>query len=170
MAPPGRAAAEAVEHYRGRTVWLLSCVTSAHATVSGYHAADHPRRLLLADGDTVRLHVEPRLTLHVTEEYQVSQDCAGWRVNVLGYLCGIEYEGRELVAYHWHSHGASPITTPHMHLSADVKVGDRWLGKIHLPTGIVGLEQVLALAIAELGVEPLREDWERLIEEAGART
>lgn len=125
-------------------------MTGAHITVSGYHAADHPHRLLLAGGDTVRLHAEPRLTLHVTEEYQVSQDSAGWRVNVLGYLYGIEYEGRGLVAYHRHPHGASPITTPPLHVGADVKVGDRWLGKIHLPTGTVALEQVLALAIAEL--------------------
>ena len=33
----------------------------------------------------------------------------------------------------------------------------------------VGLEQVVALAIVELGVEPLRDDWERLIDEAADR-
>ncbi|MGH2852888.1 MAG: hypothetical protein ACRDLF_01685 [Solirubrobacteraceae bacterium] len=87
---------------------LLSCLTSAHATVSGYHAADHP-------------------------------------------------------------HGKSPITRPRMHVAANVEVGDRWLGKVHLPTGMVGLEQVVALAIVEFGVEPLRDDWERLTDEADAR-
>jgi hypothetical protein len=53
-----------------------------------------------------------------------------------------------------------------MHVGADIRVGDRWLGKVHLPTGAVGLERVVALAIAELGAEPLREDRERLIGEA----
>jgi hypothetical protein len=56
-----------------------------------------------------------------------------------------------------------------MHVGADVRVGDRWLGKVHLPTGAIRLEQVVALAIVELGAEPLREDWERLIDEATAR-
>jgi hypothetical protein len=169
MAPPSRTPAEAVEHYRGRTVRLLSSVTSAHTTVSGYHAADHPHRLLLADGDTVRLHAEQRLTLRVVEGYRVSQDLEGWHVKVLGYLYGIEYEGREIVAYHWHPRGASRVTTPHLHVGADIRVGDRWLGKVHLPTGAVGLEQVLALAIVELGVEPLRDDWERVMELASDR-
>ena len=148
---------------------LLSCVTSAHTTVSGYHKADRPHRLLLADGDTVRLHAEPRLTLHVTEQDRVNQGPDGWSVKLLGYLYGVEYEGRELVAYHWHPRGESSITTPHMHVGANVQVGDRWLAKVHLPTGIVGLEQVLALAITELGAKPLRDDWERLIADAAAR-
>lgn len=43
MAAPSRTAAEAVEHYPGRIVRLLSCVTSAR---TGCHAADRPDRLL----------------------------------------------------------------------------------------------------------------------------
>jgi hypothetical protein len=105
----------------------------------------------------------------VAEQYEVRQDVDGWRVEILGYLYAIGYEGRELIAYHWHPRGASPITRPHMHVGADVQVGDRWLAKVHLPTGPVGLEQVVALAIAELGTEPLRDDWQRLIDEAAAR-
>lgn len=169
MASPSKAPAEAVEYYRGRTVRLLSCLTSAHATVSGYQAADHPHRLLLARGDAARLHTDSRLTLLVTEQYEVRQSTADWYVEIVGYLYAIGYEGRELVSYHWHPSGKSPITQPHMHVAANVEVGDRWFGKVHLPTGMVGLEQVVALAIVELGVEPLRDDWERLIAEAAAR-
>lgn len=169
MAPPSDNPAEAVEHYRGRTVRLLSCLTSAHTTVSGYHAADHPHRLLLARGDAARLHAEPRLTLLVTEQYEVRQSTAGWYVEIVGYLYAIGYEDHELVSYHWHPSGKSTITQPHMHVGAAVQIGDRWLGKVHLPTGMVGLEQVIALAIVELGVEPLRDDWERLTTEAAAR-
>jgi hypothetical protein len=88
---------------------------------------------------------------------------------ILGYLYAIGFEGRELVSYHWHPSGHSPITWPHMHISANVQVGDRWLGKVHLPTGPVGLERVVALAITELGAKPLRDNWELVIREAAAR-
>jgi hypothetical protein len=169
MPHASRTPAEAVERYRGQIVRLLSCVTSAHTTVSGYHASDLPHRLSLADGDPVRLRGELRLTLDATEQYRVYEDADGWRVEIVGYLYAIEYEGRELVAYHWHPSGESPIIWPHMHVGADIRVGDRRLGKIHLPTGAVGLERVVALAIAELGAKPLREDWERQIGEAAAR-
>jgi hypothetical protein len=33
------------------------------------------------------------------------------------------------------------------------------LGELHLPTGAIRLEDIVALAIEELGAEPLREDW-----------
>jgi hypothetical protein len=169
VAHVSRTPAEAVEHYRGRTARLLASLTNAHAAVSGYHASGGPHRLLLADGDAVRLHTEPRLTINVAEQYEVRQDSAGWRVEIVGYLYAISYEGRELISYHWHPDGDSPITEPHMHVGANIKVGDRWLGKLHLPTGAIGLDQIVALAIVEPGAEPLRDDWERLISEAAER-
>jgi hypothetical protein len=55
----------------------------------------------------------------------VRQDADGWHVEVLGYLYAIGYEGRELVSYHWHPSGSSPITWPHMHVGANIQVGDR---------------------------------------------
>ena len=90
-----------------------------------------------------RLHAEPRLTLLVTEQYEVRQSTAGWHVEIVGYLYAIGYEDHELVSYHWHPSGKSTITQPHMHVGAAVQIGDRWLGKVHLPTGMVGLEQVI---------------------------
>lgn len=56
-----------------------------------------------------------------------------------------------------------------MHVGTDIHVGERWFGKVHLPTGVVGLERIVALAITELGAKPLRDDWERLIAEAADR-
>lgn len=55
------------------------------------------------------------------------------------------------------------------HVATDIHVGERWFGKVHLPTGVVGLERVVALAITELGARPLRDDWERVIAEAADR-
>ncbi len=158
--------AEAVEHYRGRTVRLLSCVTAVHVVVRAYHLSDMPHDLELAD--TAKMRGGP-FSVDVAEEYEVRQDTDGWHVEIVGYLYAIGHEGRELVSYHWHPSSNSPISRPHMHVAADIRVGDRWLGKVHLPTGAVGLEQVVALAIVELGVESLREDWERLVDEAADR-
>jgi hypothetical protein len=166
MPHASRTPAEAVEHYRGRTVRLLSCVTSVHAVVGAYHAASAPHQLELAD--TAKMRGGP-LSFDVAEYYDVRQGADGWHVEIVGYLYVIGYEGRELVAYHWHPRGDSPITKPHMHVGTNIQVGDRWLGKVHLLTGAISLEQVVALAIAELGVEPLRDDWERLIDEAADR-
>lgn len=166
MARRSRTAAEAIEHYRASAARLLSCVTSVHVVVGAYHASDSPNQLELADAAKMR---GGSFSVEVAEQYRVRQDVDGWNVEILGYVYGIQYEGRELFSYHWHPRGESSISQPHMHVAANVQVGDRWLGKVHLPTGTVGLEQVVALAIVELGVEPLRGDWERLIAEAAER-
>jgi hypothetical protein len=50
----GRTPAEAIEHSRGRTVRLLSCVTSEHIVVSAYYASDVPQRLELSDTAKLR--------------------------------------------------------------------------------------------------------------------
>lgn len=127
------------------------------------HASDAPQQPELSD--TAKLRGAHPLRLDVAEHYEVHEHADGWSVAVVGYLYGVEYEDRELVAYHWHPHGESPITWPHMHVAADIQVGDGWLAKVHLPTGAVGLERVVALAIAELRAAPLRDDWERLVGE-----
>jgi hypothetical protein len=46
--------AEAVEHYRGKTVRLLSCVTSVHVVARAYHLSDKPHELELADTAKMR--------------------------------------------------------------------------------------------------------------------
>jgi hypothetical protein len=107
--------AEAVEHYRGRTVRLLSCVSSVHVVVRAYHLSDTPHGLELAD--TAKMHGGP-LSIDVAEEYEVRQDTDGWRTEIRGYLYAIGYEGRELVSYHWHPSGNSPIIRPHMQLAS----------------------------------------------------
>ncbi|HEV7937334.1 MAG TPA: hypothetical protein VGP18_04845 [Solirubrobacteraceae bacterium] len=44
---------ETVEHYRGKTMRLLSCVTSVHV-VSAYRLSDAPHELELADTAKMR--------------------------------------------------------------------------------------------------------------------
>jgi hypothetical protein len=46
---------------------------------------------------------------------------------------------------------------------ANLQIGKRGGGKVHLPTGFVAIEDIVTLAIRELRAEPLREDWQALI-------
>ena len=88
----------------------------------------------------------------------------GWQVRDGAYFYAIETQGgSELLAYHWHPRGRSPIVAPHLHVGADIQIGQRLLSKVHLPTGAIRLQDVIRLAITELDVEPLRDDWEQVL-------
>lgn len=89
----------------------------------------------------------------------------------------LDLEENEIVVYHWHPIGASPITTPHLHVSAagaivlKQRAGSRLagrktqLGRFHLPTGDIQLEDIVELLIREFAVEPLRPDWATVLHE-----
>lgn len=69
--------------------------------------------------------------------------------------------GSMILAYHWHPAGVSPITFPHLHLGGVLAGID--LSKAHLPTGHVSLQGILRFAVADLGVAPLRADWQAIL-------
>lgn len=52
---------------------------------------------------------------------------------------------------------------PHLHLGAGSGVSREGLQKAHIPTGRVELEDVLLMAIRELGVRPRRDDWQEIL-------
>ncbi len=84
----------------------------------------------------------------------------------------LDLEEKEIVVYHWHPTGVSAVTMPHLHVSAAGAVelrqraGSRlagrktYLGDFHLPTARIHLEDVVELLIREFSVDPLRNDWE----------
>jgi len=119
----------------------------------------------MAGNDAVALRGESHLTLAISEHYSITNDSnTGWEVHRAAYFYAIgRQDTGELLAYHWHPRGKSQVTKPHLHVRADIQLGERWLGKVHLPTGAIGLEDIVVLAIQELGAEPLREDWELLL-------
>ncbi|MGF1471184.1 MAG: hypothetical protein ACFB50_05485 [Rubrobacteraceae bacterium] len=89
---------------------------------------------------------------------------APWRADLTSYFYTLkDLEGREIVAYHWHPESRSPITFPHLHLGAGAQIGREEIQKSHLPTGHVEIEDVLLMAIRELGVRPQRDDWEEIL-------
>jgi hypothetical protein len=91
-------------------------------------------------------------------------------VALVGYsyrvLDGME---KELLAYHLHTQGPSPIVDPHLHVSGiwrtDLATSSRApeLDDLHLPTGGISLSDVVRLLIVEFGVEPRRPDWESVL-------
>jgi hypothetical protein len=90
-----------------------------------------------------------------------------WSVRTTGYSYWLyEQGGQELMLYQWHQGGPSPVTTPHLHLSAlghaalPDALRDRFapLSHAHFPTGFVTVAELIDIAIADLGVEPLEGD------------
>ena len=94
-----------------------------------------------------------------------------YEARTVGYWYQIlDREGRELLAYHWHPEGVSPVVTPHVHMSHA-----RWtiapegsargpaLADLHLPTVAVALADVVRRLITDLGARPRRPDWDDVL-------
>lgn len=83
---------------------------------------------------------------------------------------------RELLVYHWQPgpRFAGP-DHPHLHVSASLRavtsaVDERQidLDKLHLATGQATLAAIVRSLITDFGVEPLRPDWARTLDDAEA--
>ena len=74
----------------------------------------------------------------------------------MGYMFSMyDANHQEIIAFHWHPDGRSPVTHPHLHIGAGARAGYERLQKAHLPTGHITIHDVLRFAIADLGVEPI---------------
>ncbi len=69
----------------------------------------------------------------------------------------------------------SHVIYPHLHLTRRIKpisLGDDLeplaVAKIHIPTGMISIEDLVRLLITELDVEPRRPDWNALLAESQA--
>jgi len=91
-----------------------------------------------------------------------------WRVSTTGYSCSLQdLQGKEFLSYHWHPEGRSAVAYPHLHVGAASGIPAKGLitPGAHLPTGRVALEDLLRLAIEQLGVTPQRPDWSAVLDE-----
>ena len=140
----------------------LSCVTRSVLVGGARRPGVGLHMLDLAAGGQVPLAGKHRLLLRLRYDLDVVQQPAGtWSAIVAGYRCELsDADERELLAYHWHPQGVSPIIWPHLHVSASVAPID--LTRAHLPTGPVALR----CAAADLGVRPLRQDWAAVLANA----
>lgn len=158
----GRSLRAVLEAVRTPLQQAVSCVCRQVLLV---HPGDAPGWWVLRFPEhVVDLHGRERLTLKVLLESFPVRSESSTRVvaNVDGYRVELaRADGRTILAYHWHPVGVSPVTWPHLHIGGSLVGID--LSKAHLPTGVVALQDVLRFAIADLGVEPLRDDWSEVL-------
>jgi hypothetical protein len=115
----------------------------------------------------LHLHGTARLELSLVHTFTLktkSDNPRQWTASSRDYFYHLrEHHGPELIAFHWHPGRANQPDFPHLHVTgrAGSVAIDR---KQHVPTGRVSLESVVRFAIVELGVRPLRPDWERVLD------
>jgi hypothetical protein len=169
----GRTPAEAVNNFLDPLRQALSCITHEILFVGGgYHASprDNPqqRHMLTLSTSPAVLGRDRRFSLVLIQHYRVieGEDARGpWKVSTVAYYYTLKsaYTEHEIIGYHWHPQGRSPITYPHLHLHHGAGEVEYNLGKAHLPTGRIAIEDILRLAITHFNVEPLRDDWEDIL-------
>ena len=164
----GSSAAEAVVNYKDGIQRAVSCVTPSVIDVAGgYHPSPIPHRLTLNRGLPVALGGQSHLMLRLQQHYRVDETGGvggHWRVTVLEYYYSVhDTEEKEVLLYHYHPRGDSPVKTPHLHLGHGAEVGRTEVRDAHLPTGTVSLNAVLRVLIEEMGVQPRRSDWDSIL-------
>lgn len=102
------------------------------------------------------------LYLSLTQTYNVveaDRERGRFKVSTISYIYGIydsEDTDSEIMSFHYHPE--LHVDFCHMHLRQDKRFGDA-----HFPTGRVAVEEVVALAIRDLGVTPRMEDYEDIL-------
>ena len=109
--------------------------------------------------------------LRLEQYYRITEPPSSrtpWQVEIVGYDYAVyDSDEREVLLYHWHPRGGSPVVSPHLHLGNGAQVGRRVVRDAHLPTGHVLLSSLLRLLIVEMGVQPRRQDWDTILNEGG---
>ncbi len=120
----------------------------------------------------LRTNSGQRLYLSMDQTYAISASHrASFHASTVAYRFHIlDGDEREILAYHWHPSGPSPISEPHLHLSSRVGVIQDArsehgiaLGELHLATGAVTFAQIVRMLIREFGIQPRRSDWENVL-------
>jgi hypothetical protein len=173
----GRTAQEAVETYRRTLVEALSCVTRSYLAAENYHQPETQSPLVLNRFEQVPLR-GVAIAIRVAQHYMLSQNrqaaraAERWSVSTRQYSYALEVPGEagtEILAFHWHpafveEPQGAPVETPHVHIGSAELRGGYLHRRLHVPTERVALEDVLTFVIRELGVTPLRSDWQEVFQ------
>jgi hypothetical protein len=166
---PGRNSREALQRFVEPLQRAVSCLTSSILLHTGASVSDTPHFLRLSD-DPSMIGQDRRFTLQLRLRYYMVRtegDREPWQVQTSEYAYTLSWgrePGENILAYHWHPDGRSPITFPHLHLYAGAQLGLQSLQNAHIPTGRVGTEAVIRFLIEELDVIPLRPDWRQILD------
>jgi hypothetical protein len=102
--------------------------------------------------------------LFISLSYVIEGGARDWAVRPTRYIYSLlAGPSTEILGYHWHPEDRSRVTSPHLHIYGQTTPVD--LRKMHLPTSWVSLQAVLRLAIDDLQVSPLRDDWPSVLGE-----
>jgi len=114
----------------------------------------------------------PDLLLDVTHQYTIvhvaDDQRKPYHVRSRRYLYEVfDLEGKELFLHHWHPEGVSTVRFPHVHAACAPPVSlprphaktrrEIDVGRLHLPTSRVPLEDIVELLIWDPGIEPRLE-------------
>lgn len=156
MNAAGRHALQAHRRILGR--WL-GCITERHIQ---YGLIENRGWLALNNGEPTRLRGPERLSL--TVEQRIRVESRGSKVEVDGYSYRVlTANEQEILAFHLHAGQG-----PHLHIGAGAGELFEPLYKAHVPTGQVELAEVALMLVRDFGVEPLRADWEAVLNPAPA--
>lgn len=162
---PARTSHAAVIEFRDALRRALACVTDAVLQLESYRPTDRALVATLNQGDPLSLDSPSEIFLVLRLQYRIVQDQSPygtWAARIAAYYYALQdARDNELLAYHWHPEGRSRVTQPHLHVGRTPDLPSR----VHLPTGKIGLEDVLQLAIEGFGVAPRRTNWEAIFQQ-----
>ncbi len=163
----GRTPVEAVSNYVDSVQRAISCVSDSVVNVDGgYYPAEMPHIMSLNRGVPVRLAGTSRLWFLLRQYYQIVESHL-WTVSETGYRYAVlDADHREILEYHWHPGGESPVVTPHLHIGYGAMAVRRELSDAHLPTGNISICDILRMLIRDFSITPRRSDWEFVLDEA----
>ena len=164
----GRTPADAVHNFLDPVRDALSCIVVPALQVGGgYHQSPEPHVMLLAGGEPVPLKGPRKLALTVHHHYRVVEaegELGPFKVRSAAYIYAVDdASGDEVVSYHWHPLTTPDITFAHLHFR---RVADEYQELLHghFPTGRVSIERLVRFLIVELAVEPVRGDWQTVLD------
>jgi len=159
-----RAQAAAIDALRASLQRAVSCLSPA-VLVRGRPGRDELSYWTLAER-YVPLQGRHSLELSVFNAFELQKPPSGDGPSSLvtsAYSYQLrERGGPEIILFHWHPF-ANQVPFPHLHMAGgagSVAIDARR----HIPGGWVSLHAVVRFAIVELGVRPLRPDWERILD------
>jgi hypothetical protein len=116
---------------------------------------------LFLGGDT-RLTINPPWSIRYDEYVSVVRLSGAWTIETIGYRFLLQHlDGRELVSFHLHPMVDGELA-PHIHL-AFARAEWPAFGRAHVPGPNLAFAAFIRFLIAELGVQPLRPDWQRTL-------
>lgn len=165
---PGATPKEAVEEFLQPLRRVVSCITARVLNVrGGYHPSTKPHTVFVGDGLPVPLAGPGLLKLRFAHHYRIIQapdERGPWKVGTAAYFYSLDdASDQEVISYHWHPEGQSPIQFPHLHLGPGARCQRDEIAVAHCPTGRISIEEFLRFAIADFRVEPLRTDWPEVL-------